>query len=110
MEKYELNMQVWDMLGKPDRDQNDINRMIAYAKSSLFHWYNSADFEPVNAQGGEWLISRVYPVLNRADKALEHAQNCLKLTEEAGEKISKKMEETCFLLIMKENPGNDKRR
>ncbi|MDY0017085.1 MAG: hypothetical protein RBS89_04540 [Candidatus Delongbacteria bacterium] len=78
----ELNMQVWNLLGKPDRDQNDNNRMIAFAKASLFHWYNSPNFEPVNAQRGEWMISRVYAVINRADKALEHSQNCLKLTEE----------------------------
>lgn len=78
----ELNMQVWDLLGKTDRDQNDDNRMIAFAKASLYHWYNSPNYQPVNAQRGEWMISHVYAVLNKADKALEHAENCRKLTEE----------------------------
>ncbi|MBN2858093.1 MAG: tetratricopeptide repeat protein [Candidatus Delongbacteria bacterium] len=80
----ELNMQVWNLLGKTERDKNDDNRMIAFAKGSLFHWYNSPNFEPVNAQRGEWMISHVYAVLNRAEKALEHANNCLELTEELG--------------------------
>ena len=78
----EMNNQVWGLLEKKDRDQQDENRMIAFAKSSLFHWYNSPNFQPVNAQRGEWMISHVYAVLNKSDKALEHALNCQKLTAE----------------------------
>lgn len=78
----DLNMQVWNLLGKTDRDQNDNNRMVAFAKGSLYHWQYSPHFKPVNAQRGEWLISRVYAVLNVADKALEHAQKCKAITEE----------------------------
>ncbi len=77
----ELNMQVWNLLGKADRDANDNNRMVAFAKGSLYHWHHSPHFQPVNAQRGEWLISRVYAVLNSAGKALHHALNCHELTK-----------------------------
>lgn len=78
----ELNMQVWDLINKNDRDQSDNNRMIAFAMGSLYHWQNSPHFTPVNAQRGEWLISRVFALLNSPERALEHAHKCWKITEE----------------------------
>lgn len=76
-----LNGQVWNLLEKKDRNPSEDSNMIAFAKGSLYHWYHSPEFKPENAQRGEWMISRVYAVLNRPVKALEHANICHELTE-----------------------------
>ena len=54
--------------------------MLFFAKASLYHWQKSPHFKPINKQRGEWLISRVYAVLNQGEKSLEHANTCMDLT------------------------------
>lgn len=76
-----LNGQVWNLLEKKERKPFEDSNMIAFAKGSLYHWHRSPEFKPENAQRGEWMISRVYAVLNKPEKAIEHASNCRALTE-----------------------------
>ena len=67
-----LNNQTWDLLGEIDRNDDD-ERMVYFAKASLYHWRKSSQFEPVIEQRGQWLLARVFAVLNRGDEALSHA-------------------------------------
>lgn len=76
----ELNNLVWGLLSKLDRTSRENDEMINAAHASLYHW--SKIGEAVNLQRGEWLISRVYAVLNRSEPAVYHANNCLELTKE----------------------------
>ena len=76
----ELNMQTWNLLDKKDRDERDDKRMIYFAKASLYHWRLSSNYQPVNEQRGQWLISHVFAVLNRGDEALAHAKTCMDIT------------------------------
>ena len=76
----ELNMQTWNLLDKKDRDERDDKRMIYFAKASLYHWRQSSNYQPVNEQRGQWLISHVFAVLNRGDEALAHAKTCMDIT------------------------------
>ena len=76
----ELNIQTWNLLENTDRNENDGRRMLFFAKASLYHWQKSPHFKPINEQRGEWLISRVYAVLNQGEKSLEHANTCMDLT------------------------------
>jgi len=76
----ELNMQTWNLLEKKDRDEKDDKRMIYFAKASLYHWRQSSNYQPVNEQRGQWLISHVFAVLNRGDEALAHANTCMDIT------------------------------
>lgn len=68
---------VWTLLEKPDRTPEEDNNMLNAAHASRYHWGEIG--EPVNFARGEWQISRVYAVLNRAEPALYHSQNCLEL-------------------------------
>ena len=77
----ELNQQTWGLLGKKDHNAQDDNRMLAFAKTSLYHWHRSHEFKPVNEQRGEWMISHVYAVLGKSEEALSHAKKCWVLTE-----------------------------
>ena len=76
----ELNVQIWNLLDKKDRNENDNKRMLFFAKASLHHWRKSPDYKPVNEQRGEWLISHVLAVLNLGDESLRHAKTCMDIT------------------------------
>ena len=78
----ELNQQTRKLLDKKDRDIQDDNRIIAFAKASLYHWQKSHEFQPVNEQRGEWMISHVYAILEQGNDALHHAEKCWVLTKE----------------------------
>ncbi len=74
-----LNGEVWSLLGKPDRTRDDDYRMIHAAHASCYHWLHSGT--ELHQQRGEWLIARVYSVLNAAGAAMRHALRCYTLTE-----------------------------
>lgn len=78
----ELNTKTWKLLEENNRNKADEQRMVAFAHGSQYHWYKSANWKPINAQRGEWLLSHVYAVLKDAGKALEHAKKCLKKTKQ----------------------------
>ena len=80
----EMNIQTWNLLGKENRDEKDNVRMINFAKSSLYHWKKSPKFESVNEQRGQWLISRVFSVLGKSEKALSYAKETIRITEKNG--------------------------
>lgn len=69
--------QVWDLLEKKDRTQMEDDTMLHMAHTSRFHWGEVGT--PVNLSRGEWQISRVYSVLNRAEPALFHAKRNLEI-------------------------------
>ena len=77
----EMNIQTWNLLGKENRNEKDNVRMINFAKSSLYHWKKSSKFKPINEQRGQRMISHVYAVLGKGEKALETAKGAMHLTE-----------------------------
>ena len=78
----ELNGLVWELLEKPDRLPEDDERMLHAAHGSCYHWLEVG--APANHSRGEWLISRVYTVLGKADPALHFARRCLEICEKHG--------------------------
>jgi hypothetical protein len=73
---------TWTLLEKPDRTAEETDLLIHGAHASRYHWEMVA--ENVNRSRGEWLCSRVYSVLGRAEPALWHAQRCLAIVEQGG--------------------------
>ena len=80
----EMNIQTRNLLGKEDHNKQDDARMINFAKASLYHWRLSPKFEPANEQRGQWLISRVFSVLGKSEKALSYAKETIRITEKHG--------------------------
>lgn len=74
-----LNGEVWSLLGNANRNAADDSRMVAAAFASYYHWLHAGT--QVNAQRGEWIISRVYASLHQPALALRHAEACMALTE-----------------------------
>ena len=66
----EMNIQTWGLLAKKKRSEQECLRMIMFAKSSLVHWKKSINFQPANEQRGEWMLSRVFSVLELLVKSI----------------------------------------
>ena len=75
---------TWDYLEKKNRTAEDNLNMIHTVHASRYHLgvlVSEGKGGPINLQRGEWIISRVYTVLERGEPALFHAKKCLELTE-----------------------------
>ncbi|WP_404356027.1 hypothetical protein LG291_21695 [Cytobacillus firmus] len=68
---------IWDLMENPDRTEDENLEMIHMVHTSRYHWGIAG--QPVNLSRGEWQISRVYTVLNRAEPALFHAKRNLEI-------------------------------
>ena len=81
----ELNQLIWALLSKQKRSPDEDELMIHSAHASHFHWLKAGS--KVNEQRGEWIISRVYSVLNIPERALFHAKRCKKITEDYSDEM-----------------------
>ena len=70
---------TWELIDKPDRTQDDDDEMLHRAHASRYLWGGVGT--AANRARGEWICSRVYTVLGRAEPALHHARRCLELVE-----------------------------
>ena len=70
---------TWTLLDLPTRTAAQDDEMVHAAHASRYHWGEVGI--AVNLGRGEWLCSRVYAVLGRAEPALHHARRCVELTE-----------------------------
>jgi hypothetical protein len=80
----ELYNSTWELLEKPDRTADEIDEMIHRAHASRWHWARAGT--TVNSGRGEWLCSRVYSVLGRAEPALWHARRSVARAEASPER------------------------
>ncbi|MCK4576016.1 hypothetical protein KAU34_06390 [candidate division WOR-3 bacterium] len=71
---------VWSLHDKKNRTKEEDDKMVHAAHASRFHWGEIGT--AVNLERGEWQISRVYAILDRAQSALYHAKRCLEICEE----------------------------
>ncbi|MDT4936773.1 MAG: MerR family transcriptional regulator, thiopeptide resistance regulator [Pseudonocardiales bacterium] len=70
---------VWELMEREDRTQDDDDRMLHMAHASRYHWGDVGT--PANLARGEWLCSRVYAVLQRAEPSSYHAQRVLDICD-----------------------------
>jgi hypothetical protein len=70
--------QTWNLLDKEDRSTEETDRMIHACHASRYHWEIAGT--GVHLARGEWLVSRVYAVLQRTEPCLYHAGRCLEIT------------------------------
>jgi len=75
---------TWRLLEHQGRTRADDDRMIHTAHASRYHWGQVPGATPAQLARGEWLISRVYATLGRAEPAQHHARRVLDLCQEHG--------------------------
>lgn len=77
---------TWRLLEK-ERTPDEDDELLHQAHASAFHWLKAPECEPKNRARGEWMCSRVYSVLGRAEPAVHHAERCLAITETSPENM-----------------------
>ena len=77
-----LYNRTWELMEIPDRTPEQDAEMLHAAHASRYHWGEIAD-TAARLWRGEWLCSRVYASLGRAEPALWHARRALALVDAA---------------------------
>jgi hypothetical protein len=73
----DFHSQTWELMEKAERTPEDDERMENFAHASLAHWRTAGT--AVRRQRGEWLLARVYALLDQPQAALKHAYRCAEI-------------------------------
>jgi DNA-binding transcriptional MerR regulator len=76
----DLYNRTWTLMDSPG------DEMLYCAHASAYHWMQGGG-TTANRARSEWLCSRVYAILGRAEPALHHARHCLELVESASDEM-----------------------
>ncbi|MFT3788758.1 MAG: hypothetical protein QM770_21745 [Tepidisphaeraceae bacterium] len=82
----ELNNLAWDLVEANERSPADAERMIHAAHGACFHWLEVGEL--VNHLRAQCLLAAAYAKASLAESAVRHAEQCLRLSREAGDKQS----------------------
>lgn len=80
----ELNNFAWDQLENPARSLEQQERMIHAAHGACFHWLQVGDL--LNHLRAQCLLATTYAAAGLGEAAVRHAERCLQLSAEAGER------------------------
>ncbi|TFF92240.1 hypothetical protein EU546_07730 [Candidatus Thorarchaeota archaeon] len=72
---------IWPILDKEQPSEEELEEAMHMAHASRYHWSKAGT--PINIARAEYMISRVYCAMGRAEPALFHAERCLELTQES---------------------------
>jgi hypothetical protein len=78
---------VWRLLEQENRTREEDDEMLHEAHASAYHWLKAPECRPENRVRSEWICSRVYAVLGRAEPAVHHARRCFELCEQHPDEI-----------------------
>lgn len=67
----------WALMEKAERTPEEDDALVHHVHASMHHWLQAPECEPKHRARGEWLCSRAYSVLGRAEPALHHGERCL---------------------------------
>lgn len=73
---------TWTLIDRPNRTVDEADEMIRVAHASAYHWRQVG--RPLNFARSDWLLSRVYALLDRPEAAAYHAQRCLDICQAAN--------------------------
>jgi uncharacterized protein YndB with AHSA1/START domain len=78
----DCNNNTYELLGRADRTPDETETMVHMAHAANYHWGFVGTV--VNRVRGEYLCSRVYSFVGRAEPALHHAEVAMRLAIEAN--------------------------
>jgi hypothetical protein len=80
-EERQLGVDLFNATWRLIESREDDALMVHTAHASARHWATAPECTPANRARSEWLCSRVYAVVGRAEPALQHARACLEWCE-----------------------------
>jgi uncharacterized protein YndB with AHSA1/START domain len=78
------NNSTWELIERPDRDEEADEDMLRRAYAAAFHWDRAAGRTPANTARADWLLARVHLLVGRPETSLHHATRCLAACEAHG--------------------------
>lgn len=82
----EFNNQAWDLVESNEVGGEDLERMLHLAHAAWMHWQIVGD--SLNHQRAACLLSVAYAKVDRSAQAQQYAGDCLRLSEENGDRQS----------------------
>ena len=79
MNHRQLGVDLYNETWRLMESRGDDELVLHMAHASAYHWRQAPECKPKNRARSEWLCSRVYTVLGRAEPALYHAKRCLEI-------------------------------
>ena len=79
MNHRQLGVDLYNETWRLMESRGDDELVLHMAHASAYHWRQAPECMPKNRARSEWLCSRVYTVLGRAEPALYHAKRCLEI-------------------------------
>src|SRR6185295_17914133 len=79
----EFNNLAWDLVELPARSVDEVDRMIHAAHAACLHWLQAGNL--LNHLRAQCLLATAYAKAGRGEFAVEHAQKCLSLSQQAGD-------------------------
>jgi len=70
---------TWTLIDKMDRSAEEDDEMIHVAHASAYHWRQVGT--PLNFARSDWLLSRVYALLDRPEASIYHAHHSLTICQ-----------------------------
>ncbi len=67
----------WEEIEKPERSDEDTDKMLTLAYASLWHWKQREDCRPVNLSIAYWQLSRVHSLAGDAHMARRFGDKCV---------------------------------
>lgn len=83
----ELYNSSWALMEQPGRTPEQDDELIHHVHASMYHWLQAPECEPRHRARGEWLCSRAYSVIGRAEPALHHARRCFEICEQHADNV-----------------------
>lgn len=80
----ECNNLAWDIVEAAERSPADIERMLHAAHAAWFHWKEVGTL--LNELRAECLLATAYGVAGQGENAVRHADRCLELSRQAGDR------------------------
>lgn len=77
----------WALIEDSQRTPEQDDELVHHVHASMYHWLQAPECEPKHRARGEWLCSRAYAVLGRAEPALHHARRSFEICEQHADNV-----------------------
>ncbi len=72
---------AWELIDKPQRTDEENEKMVLLSQASLFHWVQRDDCTNQHKSIGYWQASRVHSLIKQSEAARNYGELCLKYSD-----------------------------
>jgi len=72
---------AWDLIEKPNRTDEENEKMVLLNQASIFHWMQRDDCSNQQKSIGYWQASRIHSITKQPEAAKKYGELCLKYSQ-----------------------------